>query len=191
MSRIGRKPIPIPEGVKVEINNNTVVVEGPKGKLQQSFHPDMIIRSENGQIIVERPSDNRFHRSLHGLTRTLIANMIEGVTKGFRKVLEVRGMGYRVELIGENKLRLMLGFSHPVVFEAPQGITFNIESFTPTQQNQYLSAKIVVNGIDKQLVGDVAARIRALRKVEPYKGKGIRYEDEVVKLKPGKQAKGK
>jgi large subunit ribosomal protein L6 len=191
MSRIGRKPIPIPEGVKVEINNNTVVVEGPKGKLQQSFHPDMIIRSENGQIIVERPSDNRFHRSLHGLTRTLIANMIEGVTKGFRKVLEVRGMGYRVELIGENKLRLMLGFSHPIVFEAPQGITFNIESFTPTQQNQYLSAKIVVNGIDKQLVGDVAARIRALRKVEPYKGKGIRYEDEVVKLKPGKQAKGK
>ncbi|MFA4043341.1 MAG: hypothetical protein HZRFUVUK_000106 [Candidatus Fervidibacterota bacterium] len=191
MSRIGRKPIPIPEGVKVEINNNTVVVEGPKGKLQQSFHPDMIIRSENGQIIVERPSDNRFHRSLHGLTRTLIANMIEGVTKGFRKVLEVRGMGYRVELIGENKLRLMLGFSHPVVFEAPQGITFNVESFTPTQQNQYLSAKIVVNGIDKQLVGDVAARIRALRKVEPYKGKGIRYEDEVVKLKPGKQAKGK
>jgi large subunit ribosomal protein L6 len=117
--------------------------------------------------------------------------MIEGVTKGFRKVLEVRGMGYRVELIGENKLRLMLGFSHPVVFEAPQGITFNVESFTPTQQNQYLSAKIVVNGIDKQLVGDVAARIRALRKVEPYKGKGIRYEDEVVKLKPGKQAKGK
>ena len=191
MSRIGRKPIPIPEGVKVEINNNTVVVEGPKGKLQQSFHPDMIIRSENGQIIVERPSDNRFHRSLHGLTRTLIANMIEGVTKGFRKVLEVRGMGYRVELIGENKLRLMLGFSHPIVFEAPQGITFNVESFTPTQQNQYLSAKIVVNGIDKQLVGDVAARIRALRKVEPYKGKGIRYEDEVVKLKPGKQAKGK
>jgi large subunit ribosomal protein L6 len=191
MSRIGRKPIPIPEGVKVEINNNTVVVEGPKGKLQQSFHPDMIIRSENGQIIVERPSDNRFHRSLHGLTRTLIANMIEGVTKGFRKVLEVRGMGYRVELIGENKLRLMLGFSHPIVFEAPQGITFNIESFTPTQQNQYLSAKIVVNGIDKQLVGDVAARIRALRKVEPYKGKGIRYEDEVVKLKPGKQVKGK
>lgn len=191
MSRIGRKPIPIPEGVKVEINNNTVVVEGPKGKLQQSFHPDMIIRSENGQIIVERPSDNRFHRSLHGLTRTLIANMIEGVTKGFRKVLEVRGMGYRVELIGENKLRLMLGFSHPIVFEAPQGITFNVESFTPTQQNQYLSAKIVVNGIDKQLVGDVAARIRALRKVEPYKGKGIRYEDEVVKLKPGKQVKGK
>ncbi|MFA4015044.1 MAG: hypothetical protein RUDDFDWM_000110 [Candidatus Fervidibacterota bacterium] len=191
MSRIGRKPIPIPEGVKVQINNNTVVVEGPKGKLQQSFHPDMIIRSENGQIIVERPSDNRFHRSLHGLTRTLIANMIEGVTKGFRKVLEVRGMGYRVELMGENKLRLMLGFSHPIVFEAPQGITFNVESFTPTQQNQYLSAKIIVNGIDKQLVGDVAARIRALRKVEPYKGKGIRYEDEVVKLKPGKQAKGK
>jgi len=191
MSRIGRKPIPIPEGVKVQINNNTVVVEGPKGKLQQSFHPDMIIRSENGQIIVERPSDNRFHRSLHGLTRSLIANMIEGVTKGFRKVLEVRGMGYRVELMGENKLRLMLGFSHPIVFEAPQGITFNVESFTPTQQNQYLSAKIIVNGIDKQLVGDVAARIRALRKVEPYKGKGIRYEDEVVKLKPGKQAKGK
>lgn len=191
MSRIGRKPIPIPDGVKVQVIGNKVVVEGPKGRLEQSFHPDMIIRSNNGQILVERPSDNRFHRSLHGLTRTLIANMVEGVTQGFQKVLEVRGMGYRVELVSSNKLRLHLGFSHPVNFEAPDGISFEVESFTPTQQNQYLAAKVVVKGIDKQLVGDVAARIRMLRKVEPYKGKGIRYADEVVRLKPGKQVKSR
>lgn len=191
MSRIGRKPIPIPETVKIEIDGTTVSVEGPKGRLVQKFHPEMIIRRDDNQIVVERPSDNRFHRSLHGLTRTLIANMIEGVTRGFQKQLEVHGMGYRVELISPNKLRLYLGFSHPVVFEAPDGINFEVESFTPTQQNQYLSARITVKGIDKQLVGDVAAKIRMLRKVEPYKGKGIRYADEIVRLKPGKQAKGK
>ncbi|MCS7253058.1 MAG: 50S ribosomal protein L6 [Armatimonadota bacterium] len=191
MSRIGRKPIPIPKEVTVQIDGNKITVEGPRGKIEQSFHLDMIIRKDDSQIIVERPSDSRFHKSLHGLTRTLIANMIEGVTKGFRKLLEVRGMGYKVELISPNKLRLYLGFSHPVVFEAPEGIRFEVETFTPTQQNQYLSARIAVNGIDKQLVGDVAAKIRMLRKVEPYKGKGIRYADEIVRLKPGKQARGK
>lgn len=191
MSRMGRKPVPIPDGVKVHIDGdtNTVVVEGPKGRLEQRFHPDMHIRLDDGQVVVERPSDHHFHRALHGLTRSLIANMVEGVVKGFEKVLEVRGMGYRVQLQGDNKLQLSLGYSHPVNFEAPPGITFQVETFTPTQQNEFLSARITVRGIDKQLVGDVAARIRALRKVEHYKGKGIRYADELVRLKPGKQAK--
>ncbi len=178
MSRIGKQPIPVPSGVEVAINGNEVSVKGPKGTLTQTFDKDMIIELEDGAIVVKRPSDERRHRSLHGLTRTLIANMVQGVSEGFQKELEIVGVGYRAALKGSD-LDLSLGFSHPVVIKPEEGITFEVPA--PT--------KIVVKGIDKQRVGQVAAEIRKIRPPEPYKGKGVRYVGEHVRRKLGKAAK--
>lgn len=178
MSRIGKQPIPVPSGVEVAINGNEVSVKGPKGTLTQTFDKDMIIELEDGAIVVKRPSDERRHRSLHGLTRTLIANMVQGVSEGFQKELEIVGVGYRAALKGSD-LDLSLGFSHPVVVKPEEGITFEVPA--PT--------KIVVKGIDKQRVGQVAAEIRKIRPPEPYKGKGVRYAGEHVRRKLGKAAK--
>ncbi len=180
MSRIGRKPIDIPEKVTVEIGkNNKVTVKGPKGELTRTFHPDMTIEIKDGQILVTRPTDQRHHRALHGLTRALLANMVTGVSQGFVKELEMVGVGYRAILKGK-ALDLSLGFSHPVVIEPPEGITFEVEKS---------GRAFRVMGIDKELVGEVAAKIRALRPPEPYKGKGIRYRGEYVRMKAGKAGK--
>jgi large subunit ribosomal protein L6 len=179
MSRIGRAPITLPAGVDVSVAGSHVSVKGPKGHLEQDFRPEMAILLEDGTLRVERPSDERLHRSLHGLTRTLLANMVTGVTEGYEKRLEIVGVGYRAMMKGSD-LELALGFSHPVVIAAPPGIEFEVPQ--PT--------RITVRGIDKQLVGEVAAEIRKLRKPEPYKGKGIRYEGEYVRKKAGKAAKG-
>ena len=182
MSRIGRLPIPLPKGVTVEIDSRTnrVRVKGPKGELERTFSPDMQIVLEDNQLLVSRPTDSRRHRALHGLTRALLANMVEGVSKGFVKRMQVQGVGYRVELRG-NALVLSVGYSHPVEFLPPPGITFAVEKGGRDFQ---------VEGIDKELVGQVAAKIRAVRPPEPYKGKGVRYADEVVRLKAGKAGKG-
>jgi large subunit ribosomal protein L6 len=182
MSRIGRMPIAIPKGVEIDINENNVVsVKGQKGSLTKDFHKDMIIRIDSDSVIVERPTENKMHKSLHGLTRTLVNNMVEGVTNGFTKSLDVVGVGYRAQKQG-NKLVLTLGYSHPVEMEEIEGIAVDV----PTPN------KIIVKGIDKQVVGEFAAKIRAKREPEVYKGKGIRYEGEVIKLKEGKTgAKGK
>ncbi|HZA26040.1 MAG TPA: 50S ribosomal protein L6 [Actinomycetota bacterium] len=179
MSRIGRQPISIPEQVTVDISGSRVTVTGPKGSLNQDVSAEMRVVLEDNTVRVERPSDEREHRSLHGLTRTLIANMVEGVVNGYEKRLEIHGVGYRTSLTGQD-LELQLGFSHPVRFAAPEGIEFEVPA----------PNRIVVRGIDKQLVGEVAADIRKLRKPEPYKGKGIRYEGEYVRKKAGKAAKG-
>ncbi len=180
MSRIGRQPIEIPSGVDVQVGDDSIVtVKGPRGTLSQRLHPDMRVVREESIVRVERPSDEALHRSLHGLTRTLIANMVEGVTKGYEKRLAIVGVGYRVAMKGKD-LELSVGYSHPVLVPAPEGLEF--EAPTPTQ--------IVVRGSDKQLVGEVAANIRKIRKPEPYKGKGIRYENEHVRKKAGKAAKG-
>ncbi len=179
MSRIGRQPIEVPSGVEVSVDGSRVTVKGPRGTLEQSFHPEVRIVLDDGVVRVERASDDGFHRALHGLTRTLIANMVEGVTKGYEKRLEIVGVGYRAALKGED-LELAVGFSHIVPFPSPQGIEFEVPA--PT--------RIVVRGNDKQLVGEVAANIRKIRKPEPYKGKGIRYEGEYVRKKAGKAAKG-
>ena len=182
MSRIGRLPIAVPAGVTVEIaENNKVTVKGPKGTLERELPVEMTIEQKDGQIIVSRPNDLKKMKSLHGLTRTLVANMVTGVTKGYEKVLEINGVGYRAAKQG-NKLALTLGFSHPVEMEAPAGITIDVPA----------PNKIVVSGADKEVVGAVAADIRKWRKPEPYKGKGIRYEGDVVRRKAGKAgAKGK
>lgn len=181
MSRIGKLPITIPKGVDVKAENNVVTVKGPKGTLTKEFHADMIIKINDGVITVERPSDEKFHKALHGLTRTLINNMVEGVTKGYEKALEIVGVGYRAAKSGK-KLVLTLGYSHPVEMEEPAGITVDVPA----------PNKIIVKGIDKQAVGEFAAKIRTKREPEVYKGKGIRYENEVVRLKEGKAgAKGK
>jgi len=178
VSRIGKQPIPVPSGVEVQIVGSTVTVKGPKGSLTQTFNEDMILALEDGVLSVSRPTDERAHRSLHGLTRTLLSNMVAGVSEGFSKNLEIVGVGYRAELKG-NDIQLALGFSHPVFITAPDGITFEVPA--PT--------KITVRGIDKQRVGQVAAEIRKWRKPEPYKGKGVRYEGEHVRRKLGKTAK--
>ena len=177
MSRIGRKPIPVPESVTVEVAPGRVSVKGPKGELDQALSADMKVAQSDGVVTVERPTDRGDHRALHGLTRSLIANMVEGVTGGFEKRLEIQGVGYRAQLKGKN-LELALGYSHPVVVEAPEGIDFEVPQQT----------EIVVRGIDKQLVGQVAADIRKRRPPEPYKGKGIRYRGEYVARKVGKRA---
>lgn len=179
MSRIGKLPVAVPGGVDIKIGDGEVVVKGPKGELRQSILAQVVdVKLEDGKVVVERKGDAKPHRSAHGLTRTLISNMVEGVSKGFRKSLEIQGVGYRAAKAGE-KLNLSLGYSHPVVFEAPQGITLSVEG----------TNKIHVDGIDKQQVGQVAAKIRALRAPEPYKGKGIRYEGEVIRKKLGKAGK--
>lgn len=179
MSRIGFKPVEVPQGVEVIVNdNNEVTVKGPKGTLSEKIHRDIKINNADNSIVVERPTENKKHKSLHGLSRTLIANMIEGVTKGYEKKLQLVGVGYRANKQG-NKLVLSLGFSHPVEMVDPEGITVEVPSQT----------EIVVKGIDKQKVGNYAAKLRDLRKPEPYKGKGIRYANEVVRLKEGKTGK--
>ncbi len=178
MSRVGKSPIPIPDKAKIEISQSTVTVTGPKGTLSREIHPDMTAAVEENQLVVTRPSDAKRHRALHGLTRALLNNMVVGVTEGYKRELEVIGVGYRVEMRGKN-LVLYLGYSHPVVFSAPEGIEV---SALPKEN------KIVVEGIDKQLVGQCAAKIRSFRKPEPYKGKGIRYVGEYVRAKAGKTA---
>jgi large subunit ribosomal protein L6 len=182
MSRIGKMPIEIPQGVDVNIEvNNVVTVKGQKGTLIKTFHKDMIIKSEDGKILVQRPSDQKMHKALHGLTRTLVNNMVNGVTKGFEKTLEINGVGYRAQKQGK-KLVLTLGYSHPVEMEEPEGITVDVPA----------PNKIIVKGIDKQAVGEFAAKIRSKREPEVYKGKGIKYETEVIRRKEGKAgAKGK
>ena len=179
MSRIGRLPIPIPDGVDVQIEPGLVRVKGPKGQLQQSVSPDLSFERDDSRLVVKRPTDRGEHRALHGLTRSLVNNMVLGVTEGFKKNLEIVGVGYRAEAQGPNALRLNLGFSHPVNVTAPEGITFEVP--VPTQ--------IVVNGIDKQAVGEIAARIRKFRPPEPYKGKGVRYAGERILRKAGKAGK--
>ena len=177
MSRIGRAPITLPAGVEIDIGPGRVGVKGPRGALEQAVPHEMTVSVDEGVVTVTRPTDRGPHRSLHGLTRTLVANMVEGVTNGYEKRLEIQGVGYRAALRG-NSIELLLGFSHPVVVEPPEGIEFEIPA--PTQ--------IIVRGIDKQSVGQVAADIRRLRPPEPYKGKGIRYTGEVVRRKVGKRA---
>ena len=179
MSRIGKQPITVPAGVDVTIDGNTVTVKGPKGGLTRSFPEIMIIKREGDDIIVERPDDSRDAKAFHGLVRTLIANMVEGTANGFSKKLQLVGVGYRAALKGKD-LEMQLGFSHPVLVEAPENITFEVPSQT----------EIIVSGPSKEQVGQVAANIRKWRKPEPYKGKGIRYEGEHVRRKLGKAAKG-
>jgi large subunit ribosomal protein L6 len=179
VSRIGKLPVVVPAGVNIELQDGEVLVKGPKGELRQRVLTDVVeVQLQDGKIVVGRKGDAKAHRSAHGLTRTLIANMVEGVSKGFRKSLEISGVGYRVAKSGE-KLTLSLGYSHPVSFAAPQGVALSVEGQT----------KIHVDGIDKQAVGQVAAEIRRLRQPEPYKGKGIRYEGERVRKKLGKAGK--
>ena len=181
MSRIGRSPIAVPQGVTVTIDGNLVSVKGPKGELSRSIHPDMILEQEGNVLTVKRPTDEKNHRALHGLSRTLINNMVTGVTKGFSKTLEIAGVGYRAAKSG-TKLNLTLGFSHPVEVEPPTGITIDVPA----------PNRIVVSGIDKEVVGALAAKIRGYREPEPYKGKGVKYEGEVVRRKVGKAGgKGK
>lgn len=178
MSRVGLKTLEIPNDVELKFDGNTVTVKGPKGELTRTFHEDMVIKVEDNVLSVERPSENKEHRSLHGTTRSLIGNMVEGVTKGFEKSLEIQGVGYRAQMQGK-KLVVNAGYSHPVEIEPMDGIDIETPSNT----------KIVVKGIDKEKVGAVAANIRAIRTPEPYKGKGIRYEGEYVRRKEGKTAK--
>jgi large subunit ribosomal protein L6 len=177
LSRIGKQPIPLPDGVEVAVETGLVKVKGPKGELEERVSRDMTVKQEDGELLVTRPSDRGDHRALHGLTRSLIYNMVHGVTEGFEKRLEIQGVGYRAQLQG-NKLVMSLGYSHPVEIDAPEGIDFEVPA--PTQ--------VVVRGISKQAVGETAAIIRKQRPPEPYKGKGIRYQGEYVARKVGKRA---
>ena len=178
MSRIGRLPIAVPSGVDVTIDGRRLVVKGPKGELTRELHPDMTLDREDGNLVVSRPTEQKHHKQLHGLTRTLVNNMVVGVTTGYRKGLEITGVGYRAALVGR-KLQLNLGYSHPVEIDPPAGISFELEN--PT--------RLAVVGIDKELVGQVAARVRSTRKPEPYKGKGVRYAGEHIRRKAGKAGK--
>jgi large subunit ribosomal protein L6 len=179
MSRVGKQPITVPSGVDVTIEGNKVTVKGPKGSLELVAAPTMSLARDGDDIVVTRPDDERQNRALHGLTRSLVANMVQGVSEGYERELEIVGVGYRATAQGPSKIELQVGYSHPVPFEAPEGITFEVPQ--PT--------RITVRGCDKQLVGQVAANIRKIRKPEPYKGKGIRYADEHVRRKAGKSAK--
>jgi large subunit ribosomal protein L6 len=178
MSRIGRLPITVPSGVDVTIDGRNVTVTGPKGSLSRALHPDMTVSREDGTIVVTRPTEQKTHKQLHGLTRTLVNNMVVGVTDGYRKGLEITGVGYRAALSGK-KLQLNLGYSHQIEIDPPEGITFEVEN--PT--------RLAVVGIDKELVGQIAAKVRATRKPEPYKGKGVRYAGEYIRRKAGKAGK--
>ena len=177
MSRIGKRPVPLPKGVTAQVDGKRVTVKGPKGEIARTFHADMTITVEDVGVVVKRPSDESFHKALHGLSRTLVANMVEGVTKGYQKALEIQGVGYKAEPKGQ-EIQLLVGFSHPVRYKAPQGIKITIENNT----------LVKIDGVDKELVGQVAAEIRAVRPPEPYKGKGIRYRGEQVRRKAGKTA---
>jgi large subunit ribosomal protein L6 len=178
MSRIGRLPIAVPSTVDVTIDGRQVTVKGPKGTLSRALHPDMTISREDGTLVVTRPTEQKTHKQLHGLTRTLVNNMVVGVTDGYRKGLEITGVGYRAALSGK-KLQLNLGYSHQIEIDPPEGITFEVEN--PT--------RLAVVGIDKELVGQIAAKVRATRKPEPYKGKGVRYSGEYIRRKAGKAGK--
>ena len=178
MSRVGNLPVPLPDGIKCEIKGNTISVKGPKGTLTEALRPELDVKIEGNEIIVTRPNDLKQNRAFHGLTRALIANMIVGVTQGYEKILDIEGVGYRATLQGKD-LDLSVGHSHPVVITPPEGISFEVDG----------QRTIKVSGIDKQLVGQIAANIRKVRKPEPYKGKGIRYRDEHVRRKEGKAAK--
>ncbi len=175
MSRIGKLPISIPDTVKVELQDHTVSVKGPKGTLSMVAHPAMDVRVQDRQVLCGRPSDAKFHKALHGLTRSLIANMVEGVTKGFERKLELVGVGYRAAVQGQN-LTMTLGYSHPIIYPIPQGIRIEVKDQT----------QLTVSGTDKQLVGAVAAKVRSFRPPEPYKGKGVKYADERIRRKAGK-----
>lgn len=177
MSRIGKQPVVVPAGVTVDIKGNTIVVKGPKGELTRECHPTMKIEMKDDAIIVTRPDDQKIHRAFHGLTRSLLANMVEGVTKGFEKKLEIIGVGYRATA-AKNKITLSLGYSHPIEYVAPTGIEFSMD-----EEKKNI---IIVRGIDKQIVGEAAAKVRSYKKPEPYKGKGIKYMDEQVRRKAGK-----
>ena len=179
MSRIGKSPIPLPAGVEVTLAGRSVVVKGPQGQLQRELPGEITVQREDSTLVVQRPDDQRHNRALHGLTRSLVANMVIGVTTGYTKDLDIVGVGYRATARGPQQLELALGFSHPVVVDAPPGISFEVPA--PT--------RVIVKGIDKELVGQVAADIRKIRKPEPYKGKGVRYVGEVVRRKAGKAAK--
>jgi large subunit ribosomal protein L6 len=178
MSRIGRLPITVPQGVTVTVDGRSIIVVGPRGTLSRDLHPDMAVSETDGTIHVERPTESKTHKELHGLTRTLVSNMVEGVTNGYRKGLEITGVGYRATLSGR-KLMLNLGYSHPIEIDPPSGISFEVDN--PT--------RLAVVGIDKELVGQYAAKVRSMRKPEPYKGKGVRYAGEVVRRKAGKAGK--
>ena len=177
MSRIGKRPVPLPAGVTATLDGRTLTVKGPRGEIRRIFHPEMAIAVEDGQVVVRRPSDESRHKALHGLTSTLVNNMVEGVTKGFAKALEIQGVGYKAE-VTKDGVQLIVGFSHPVRYKTPAGIT--VTTATPTQ--------VRIEGVDKELVGQVAAEIRSVRPPEPYKGKGIRYVGEKVRRKAGKTA---
>ena len=177
MSRTGKKPIPIPSGVQVRIEENLVLVNGPKGELRRMIHPSMSVEQNQDVLLVQRPSDSKFHKSLHGVTRTIIANMISGVTTEYQKGLEIQGIGYKAELIGK-RLNLSLGYSHPIMFVPPPHLKIELDG----------PSRIKVSGVDKELVGLIAAKIRSFRPPEPYKGKGIRYAGEIVRKKAGKTA---
>ena len=179
MSRVGKAPIVVPSGVTVTIDGRTVAVTGPKGSLEREIPGEITVRQDEGSLLVERPDDERQNRAFHGLTRALVNNMVVGVTEGYRKQLDIVGVGYRAAAKNPTTLELALGFSHPVVINAPEGVTFEVPS--PT--------RIEIVGIDKQMVGQVAANIRSIRKPEPYKGKGVRYAGEHVARKAGKAAK--
>ena len=178
MSRIGRLPIAVPAGVNVAIEGRQVTVTGPKGTLSRELHPEMLVQREDENIVVTRPSEQKMHKQLHGLTRTLVNNMVVGVTTGYRKGLEINGVGYRASLVGR-KLQLNLGYSHPIEIDPPAGVTFTVE--TPQ--------KLKVSGIDKEAVGEVAAKIRGLRDPDPYKAKGVKYAGEYIRRKAGKAGK--
>ena len=177
MSRIGRKPVPLPKGVTTEIDGHKITVKGPKGEISRTLHEDMLITLEDGNVIVKRPSDEALHKALHGLTRTLVANMVQGVTEGFAKSLEIQGVGYKAEPKPFG-VQLVVGFSHPVPYNAPKGIKITVTN----------NVNVKIEGIDKELVGQVAAELRNVRPPEPYKGKGIRYAGEQVRRKAGKTA---
>ena len=177
MSRIGRKPVPLPKGVTAQIDGHKITVKGPKGEISRSLHIEMALALEENAVVVRRPSDETRHKALHGLTRTLVANMVEGVTKGYAKALEIQGVGYKAEPKPFG-VQLVVGFSHPVPYHAPQGIKISVDN----------NVLVKVEGVDKELVGQVAAEIRAIRPPEPYKGKGIRYAGEQVRRKAGKTA---
>ena len=186
MSRVGKQPIPIPEAVQAKVDGRKVSVKGPKGELEKTFHPEIKIELVDGQVVVTRPSDQRHHKALHGLTRALINNMVVGVNEGFSKTLDIYGVGYRASLRGTN-LVLQLGHSHYIEVVPPPGVTFHVAPGDRT--NRALVGSVIVEGIDKQVVGQVAADIRAWRPPEPYKGKGVRYRGEYVRRKAGKAGK--
>lgn len=182
MSRIGKQPVVIPDKVEAKIDKQHISIKGPKGHLEMHAHPDMSVKLEDNQIIVERPSDLRHHRALHGMTRALVANMVTGVSEGFRISLEIEGVGYQAELVNPTTLNMKLGYSHEVIVNAPENVTFEV----PKEQRGRL---LHVDGIDKQVVGQIAANIRELRPPEPYKGKGVRYSNEIIIRKAGKAGK--